>query len=122
MLVIIFCGDNLPALDRPGDLIRHRFGVVQLLQLGFFRALVFFVDLFPLIGERPDQAARQLEHIRHGGTLAIQQIDLLPDLLVLLSRSVMRRFHIGKKLLILRRGVKFLLVGLAFLVLLLEVR
>ncbi len=121
-MVIIFCRNYLVAFDRPVDFVGLRLGLIQFLQLGFLGALVLLVDLFQLIGERSDQAARQLEHIRHGGALAIQEINLLPDFLVLRSRCIVRRFHVGQKLLIFRSGVKFLFVGLAFLVLLLKVR
>jgi len=79
-------------LDRPGELIRHRFWRRSTPQLGFFRALVFSSICSHLIGERSAPAAGQLEHIGHGGALAVQQIDLLSDSAGPALRRVMPAF------------------------------
>ena len=105
----------------PVELVRIGFGLVQLLQLGGFGALVAFGNLLQLIGQRADFAARVLEIGSHGGALAIEQIDLFGDLAVGGKRSAAGAIHGGLQLLVVGRGVKGLFVGAALGDLLLEI-
>ena len=95
LVVVKFLRFDLAALYRPGHVKRLRLGVVQFLELGVLAALVLLVDLFQLIGERADQAARSRERVRHGRALAVEQIDLSADFLVLGSSGVGGGLHVG---------------------------